>query len=156
MPRFIDGGPLPGVVLTGSNTLNGGGSIIDGTTDFTGYFLMGPGNLDISNVTLQNFTTVGGMGSGGGAGFGGAIFITNETLNLNNVNLIGNIAKGGAGGNGQIGGNLNNNILSPTSYGPKGINGDNANTSSGFTNFGNGVEATAAIREGQAQPVPAG
>ncbi|MGD0664700.1 MAG: hypothetical protein ABSA17_03090 [Rhabdochlamydiaceae bacterium] len=131
--------PTPGIVLTGSNTLNGGGSIIDGTSAFTGYFLMGPGDLNFSNVTLQNFTTVGGTGSGGGAGFGGAIFITNGTLTLDNVNLIGNIAIGGTGGMGSTGGNLNNNILTPTLPGVPGFNGEDANPGAAGANSGNGV-----------------
>ena len=140
--------PVPGVVLTGSNTLNGGGSIVDGASDSTGYFLMGPGDLNFSNVTLQNFTTVGATGSGGGAGLGGAIFITNGSLTLSNVNLIGNIAKGGTGGMGGVGGNLNNSILTPTSPGAPGAMGDDANTSSGYVNNGNGIPGNSGYRGG--------
>jgi len=60
-------------------------------------------------VTLQNFETVGGDGSGGGAGFGGALFInSNATVTLNNVSFLANYARGGNGGVGAYGGSLNN------------------------------------------------
>lgn len=94
----------PGVVST-----SGGSSVsvVDGSNS-TGYFLQS-GTYNISNVTLQNFSTVGGSGSGGGAGLGGVIFINSGTsVTLNNVNFLSNNVTGGQGGVGKVGGSLNN------------------------------------------------
>lgn len=108
----------PGVVST-----SGGSSltVLDGTTATGGYFLQS-GTYNISDVTLQNFSTVGGDGSGGGGGFGGVMFInTGATVTLNNVNFLSNNARGGDGGAviGGVavttGGSLNNLFASGTS-----------------------------------------
>ena len=101
---------------------------IDGS-NAAGYYVQGGGNLTISNGTLQNFTTVGGAGSGGGAGFGGAIFIgTGGSATLSNVNVSHNTAIGGAAITGTgLGGTLNNGLangyVSATGSGATGANG---------------------------------
>lgn len=98
--------PVPGTFLTGSNSLDGGGGIVNGNSG-NGFFL-DSGTLTISNATLQNFQTVGGAGSGGGAGLGGALFINGGSVTLNNVNFLSNNVRGGQGGVGTVGGTLNN------------------------------------------------
>ncbi len=71
-------------------------STVDGAGG-TGTFV-GSG-MSFSNTNFTNFTTRGGAGSGGGGGLGGVFFVDqNATLNLNNVQLSGNVARGGTGG----------------------------------------------------------
>ncbi|MCB1275496.1 autotransporter-associated beta strand repeat-containing protein [Prosthecobacter sp.] len=128
--------PTAGTVLDGSFVLDGAGGIIDGSSA-NGYFLH-TGDMTISNVTLQNFNTVGGSGSGGGAGFGGALFINNGTnVELNNVSFLSNNAVGGQGGVGTLGGTLNN-LFTPTSNGSNGANGSDAPSTAAYVNGGNG------------------
>jgi fibronectin-binding autotransporter adhesin len=126
-----------GVVLTGSNTIDNSGAIIDGNS-MNGYFLKS-GSLNISNATLQNFKTIGGDGSGGGAGFGGAIFINSgASVTLNNVNFLANQAVGGNGGVGLVGGTLNGGNTTPVLTGPTATNGANGYTpnQTTFTDIG--------------------
>ncbi len=133
--------PTPNIILNGAFTLDGAGATIDASTlpATTGYFLMS-GTLSISNVTFQNFSTVGGIGSGGGAALGGTLFINSGTaVTLNNVNFYGSSAIGGQGGSGSLGGVLNN-LFVPTMDGTNGQNGGNANPLSPYTNYGNGSE----------------
>ena len=53
----------------------------------------------LNNVTFTNFNTQGGAGSGGGAGLGGVFFVNaDSSLQLNNVQLTGNVVRGGEGG----------------------------------------------------------
>jgi|GEM_PF-1921281 len=122
-----------GVVLTGSNTIDNSGAIIDGNSK-NGYFVQS-GSLNISNATLQNFKTVGGDGSGGGAGFGGAVFINSgASVTLNNVNFLANQAVGGNGGVGLVGGTLNN-MFTTGNNGSAGANGYTP-TQTSFTDIG--------------------
>jgi autotransporter-associated beta strand protein len=89
-------------------------------------------------VTLRNFRTTGGTGSGGGAGLGGALFINDgATVNLNNVHFKANTSIGGAGGAGTVGGKLNN-LPTATNSGSDGSKGDNAPSDSAERNQGNG------------------
>ncbi len=113
----------PGTILT--LTPDGGVTgIIDGDSQ-NGFFLK-EGTLTIRNATLQNFNTVGGEGSGGGAGLGGALFInTGATVILDNVNILSNSAVGGKGGFGDKGGTLNN--LFTGSLGTSGADGTTPN-----------------------------
>ena len=86
---------VPGTVLAGSNTFSN--TVFDGAFG-TGFFVSS-GSFIVDNATLQNFTTKGGDGSGGGASMGGAIFINSgASVTLNNVNFLGNTAIGGNGG----------------------------------------------------------
>ncbi len=131
--------PSSNTILNGSYTLDNEGGIIDasGFANTTGYFLES-GSINFSNVTLQNFTTVGGSGSGGGAGLGGVIFINNgATVTLNNVIFSANSILGGSGGTGSDGGVLNG-LFTPVSNGTAGTNGDNSPTNSGYFNGSNG------------------
>ena len=113
--------------------LDGGGGIVDGGGG-NGYFVQG-GDLTIRNATLTNFATKGGNGSGGGAGMGGAVFVdTGAKLILNNVNILGNTAAGGAGGIGSSGGTLNN-LFSGGTTGTAGSNGYTP-TQISFTDIG--------------------
>ncbi len=135
--------PTPNTVLTGSFTLDGAGATIDANNlpNLTGYFLMS-GTLDMSNVTLQNFQTTGGTGSGGGAGLGGTLFINQGVMvTLSNVNIYGSTVIGGMGGTGNNGGILNG-FLIPTSNGVDGTDGVEASDISAFTNSGNGGPGT--------------
>lgn len=128
--------PTPNTVLTGSNALEGEGDTVQGNGT-TGYFVQS-GTTDFSNVTLRNFRTTGGTGSGGGAGLGGALFINDgATVNLNNVHFKANTSIGGAGGAGTVGGKLNN-LPTATNSGSDGSNGDNAPSDSAERNQGNG------------------
>jgi hypothetical protein len=112
----------PAIQTSGDVILNGMGAATDGLGG-SGYFVQG-GNLSISNTTLTNFSTKGGAGSGGGAGMGGAIFINSgATVILNNVDIIGNAAVGGAAnGTGTLGGTLNDRFSGGT-LGTAGANG---------------------------------
>ena len=98
-----------------TGTINGGNG--------PGYYVTGGATLTVNNASLQNFTTTGGSGSGGGAGFGGAIFIdTGAAAVLNGASFSHDTAIGGVGGtNSPTGGTLNNGVVngyfSPTSNG---------------------------------------
>src|ERR1700678_3849820 len=86
--------------VTGTAVLGSSGSPgpIDGGPG-PGYFVQSGATLTVNNATLQNFTTTGGAGSGGGLGAGGAIFIdTGGTVVLNSVNFSHEDAIGGLGG----------------------------------------------------------
>ncbi|WP_155984500.1 hypothetical protein [Roseomonas gilardii] len=68
-------------VLTGSLDVAGS---VNGNRQ-GGYVILNGGSLGLSDGTFYNFRTVGGAGSGGGAGLGGLAFIDNgATLTLNN------------------------------------------------------------------------
>lgn len=90
-----------------------------------------------TNTLFTNFSTVGGTGSGGGAGLGGVFYVdTGENLVLNNVSFSSNTATGGTGGVGTTGGSLNN--LSTTSTANTGASGANAASDYAYYNGGNG------------------
>jgi fibronectin-binding autotransporter adhesin len=78
-----------------------------------GYFVTNGAALTINGGTLQNFTTSGGSGSGGGAGLGGAIFIdSGSAVTLNGVSVLHNTVIGGVGGTSStFGGTLNNGVV---------------------------------------------
>lgn len=141
--------PAAGTVLTGSNTVNGAGGIIDGGSSPAGYFVSS-GTLVINNATLQNFITTGGSGSGGGAGLGGAVFVNSgAAVTLNNVNFLSNTAQGGDGGVGTTGGSLNNLFNSGSSaaqaangYTPTQINFVDIGGTTGTKGSNAGVNAT--------------
>ncbi len=135
--------PLPELRLNGAFVLDGAGATLDATSlpSSTGYF-MESGNLNLSNITLQNFSTTGGTGSGGGAALGGALFLNSGvTAILNNVNFIGNTATGGIGGFGEFGGVLNG-FLSPAlgGSGATAVSGRTAYFFSALGNHGNGLD----------------
>lgn len=79
----VDGETGAGVVMTAV------GGVVQGSI----------GNYSVSDTIFTNFTTQGGAGSGGGAGFGGVFFVDKgANLTLNNVDLHGNTVIGGTGG----------------------------------------------------------
>jgi fibronectin-binding autotransporter adhesin len=128
-------------VTPGEVTTSGGTSlsVLDGNNS-TGYFLQS-GIYTISDVTLQNFSTVGGSGSGGGAGLGGVLFINSgATVTLNNVNFLSNNITGGNGGLGLNGGVLNGVVIS-SGNGTNGSGGSNASSGAAYVNGGNGGNA---------------
>ncbi|MBV9418379.1 MAG: autotransporter-associated beta strand repeat-containing protein, partial [Alphaproteobacteria bacterium] len=114
----------------------------------SGYFVRS-GSLTASNAIFTNYRTVGGSGSGGGAGFGGVLFINaGASAVRNNVTFTGNTAVGGASISGSVaGGTLNggtlNNLVVATSNGSNGGTGGHyANSDSDFVvgdGAGNGV-----------------
>lgn len=143
--------PTTNTRLNGAYVLNGYSTTVDASNEKSpgGYFLES-GSLSISDITLQNFTTTGGNGSGGGAGLGGVIFINSDaTATLNNVQLNANTAIGGNGGTGGIGGTLNN-IFSASKNGSDGVNGDDAPSGAGVENGGNGRNGYGGLPGGDA------
>ena len=111
-PVYADSIPTAGTVLNGSFALDGFGNGIPGQTldggGKAGFFLQS-GSMNLSNLTLQDYSTHGGDGSGGGAGMGGVLFInTGATVTLNNVNFTSNLVQGGNSNNAANGGSLNN------------------------------------------------
>ena len=106
-------------------------TIINGQSG-SGYYVGSGGSLTINNSMLENFTTTGGAGSGGGLGAGGAIFIdTGGSVTLNGVSFAHDSVIGGTGG-----------AISP--YGPQyggTLNGIQPNASPDATpNGANGVD----------------
>ena len=96
------------------------------------------GTTTISNESYEGETTTGGTGSGGGAGLGGAIYVGNgATVNLNNVDFLGNTVVGGTGGVGSTGGTLNG--VSTGTAGSTGTNGADAKAGAAYVNGGNGT-----------------
>ncbi len=81
-----------------AQTYNYSGATVDGGAA-GGVFIGAGSSRTVTNGNFTNFYTKGGAGSGGGAGLGGVFFVDqNATLNLNNVQISGNVAKGGTGG----------------------------------------------------------
>ncbi len=70
----------------------------------TGYIVTGSSNFVLGSSTdgqslVHNFNTVGGAGSGGGAGLGGAFFVdSGSSLTVLNTNFVSNRVQGGTGG----------------------------------------------------------
>lgn len=116
--RAVQAQTLVDINTTISGTLNGANA--------PGYFVTNGSTLTVNGATLQNFTTSGGAGSGGGAGLGGAIFIdSGSAAVLNGVTFSHNTVIGGIGGTvSPTGGALNNGVVngyfSPTSIGTAG------------------------------------
>ena len=126
LPASAQVASIPGQVtvpnaITGSTvlsgTLNGGNG--------AGYFVANGATLTINNGLLENFTTSGGSGSGGGLGAGGAIFVdTGGTVVLNGTSFAHDSVIGGLGGTSSpYGGTLNN--ISPVTVPPGSPNGAN-------------------------------
>jgi len=85
MTGDIDGALQAGYLVTGDSRLGGAANITVGNNN--------------SQSLVHNFNTVGGAGSGGGAGLGGAFFVdTGSTLTVINTDFKSNRAQGGAGG----------------------------------------------------------
>lgn len=107
-------GTLP--VLNGEVELIGTGqtgAVISGANGVNRLFKASGGNIRFSNLTLQNGVAQGATGingGGGGLGAGGALFVENATVEINNVAFRNNTARGGdstgTAGRGGNGGNL--------------------------------------------------
>ncbi len=126
--------------ITGNTILSGP---LNGNNG-AGYFVTGTGTLTINNGTVQNFTTSGGSGSGGGLGAGGAIFIdTGGTVILNGTSFSHDTAVGGIGGTSSPYGGTLNNIQAVTApdlspNGANGVNGIANPVNTNMYNFGDG------------------
>ena len=104
--------------ITEDLTINGAGStstIIDGNNQIRPFFIGGAGVNDtnapvvnINDLTIQNGYAEGESpqqgNAGAGAGMGGAMFINNGDVTINNVVFSGNSVLGGTGGNDRFGG----------------------------------------------------
>lgn len=81
----INGAMGTGYLITGDGRFNGASSVQIGTTN--------------SQSLVHSFKTVGGAGSGGGAGLGGAFFVDTEaSLTIINTDFANNRVQGGTGG----------------------------------------------------------
>lgn len=85
--------------ITDDVIIKGSGLTINGDSTYRAFFILS-GNVTISNMTFYNCVANGeNRGSGGaGAGMGGAVYIDNGTIVLQNINFKDNIAKGGDAG----------------------------------------------------------
>lgn len=145
-PTVVDGNEGNGLVLTNAVPQSGSNAnVINPTNAPTNVVINGVNvvvdgaNVSVgdngSQTILSNFKALGGEGSGGGAGLGGAFFIDDgQTLTLTNVTLRNNTAEGGTGGLGSVGGSMNG-LVSPgtASTGQAGADSD-----PGFANFDGG------------------
>ncbi|WP_293366727.1 SdrD B-like domain-containing protein, partial [Microcoleus sp. CAWBG50] len=94
--------------ITGPTNIVGGGFKITGTPTARAFVVDSTGPVNISNLTIDSATAVGGIapaggGGGGAAGLGGALFINSGTVIVDRVTFSNNQAIGGAGAAG-IGG----------------------------------------------------
>ncbi|WP_100179368.1 autotransporter domain-containing protein [Bradyrhizobium nitroreducens] len=97
-------------VITRNLTIDGNGNnpVISGAGTYRPFFIGDAGttgstySVTIANLSIANAAAHGGLGidgGGGGAGLGGAVFVSsNGALTLSNVSLSNNQASGGAGG----------------------------------------------------------
>lgn len=86
------------------------GGVAGVPVNLSGFMDIVPGpSMAISIADVTGFKTVGGDGSGGGAGLGGALFVgTGAIVDITTSRFTNNVAQGGNGGNGSIyGGSLN-------------------------------------------------
>ncbi|MBV9999305.1 MAG: autotransporter-associated beta strand repeat-containing protein [Verrucomicrobia bacterium] len=151
----------PSLTLSSPLSVQNGGSVtVSGTANQptlngngTSGFFVQSGQLTLSNLTLTNFSTVGGTGSGGGAGLGGALFVnTGASATLNGVNFYANTVTGGTGGVGTKGGSLNNLFNNGPNNGSDGANGADAPTNSSYSNGGNGSNGWPGASGGNGNP----
>jgi hypothetical protein len=117
------GGPNPnqGVVLEKGRGTDTGGLTLPTGTGIGGALLIEGGSVLLSHVTMRSNEAVGsaggrgssgasivaapgGVGGGGRNALGGAIYMSSGSLTLNDDNIHGNVAQGGAGGTGGTGG----------------------------------------------------
>ena len=82
---LIDGKMGGGYLITGDSRFSGNANIVIGTSN--------------QQSLVTNFKTVGGAGSGGGAGLGGAFFVdAGASLTVVNTDFASNRVQGGSGG----------------------------------------------------------
>ena len=109
--RQLGGVPIVGVPLVAPMVLDGLNS--------GGFNVMGGAPQVVSDAVLMYFRAVGGNGSGGGLGAGGAFFIgAGSSLLVNNATFVNNWAVGGNGGAPSVltGGALNGGGLIPGTW----------------------------------------
>ncbi|WP_375311652.1 autotransporter domain-containing protein [Bradyrhizobium sp. A5] len=128
-------------VITRNLTIDGNGNnpVISGAGTYRPFFIGDAGttgstySVTIANLSIANAAAQGGRGidgGGGGAGLGGAVFVSsNGALTLSNVSLSNNQASGGAGGA------FTNNLAG----GGGGMGGNGGSSSSSAGNGGGGL-----------------
>jgi len=91
-----------GVLVDGKVMIDGklgGGFIVTGDERFSNASASVTVGSDSASTLVHNFNTVGGAGSGGGAGLGGAFFVdTGASLTVINTDFKSNRVQGGSGG----------------------------------------------------------
>jgi VCBS repeat-containing protein len=85
-----------GQVDTGTEDLNGDG-LVDARDADRPVFFVRSGNVTLQNLTVTGAVARGGEGSGAGAGMGGALFIHDGAVTVDNVDFENNQAIGGGG-----------------------------------------------------------
>lgn len=91
----FDGELGRGFLITGDERFGGAPTVTFGDA--------GASDRDATQSLVHNFSTVGGNGSGGGAGLGGVFFIdTGATLTVYNTDFKSNMVSGGRGGSGPV------------------------------------------------------
>lgn len=94
------------VIVGNGHTIDGGvntlvGGVLTDVPTYRGFFV-NSGNVTVEGLTLKNMLAVGGSGAGGGgggAGLGGGLFIgSTGVVTLDDVNFVGDVARGGTGG----------------------------------------------------------
>lgn len=120
-------------------TINGGGRFteIDGNNQ-TSLFVINGAEVRFDSLTLREGTAQGGLGlrgAGGGLGAGGALFINNGDVVLDNVWLINNQAIGGNAAIGRGDGGRAGNNTNGLSSGGDGQNGFPGGTGGIFNGF---------------------
>lgn len=114
-------------------------------------FFIKSGTVLIDGVIVGYCQAVGGSGSGGGAGLGGAIFVNAGSLTLQNATLTGNAATGGAGSptpTGLGGGGMRGSgVTAFAGGGGGGLYGDAVNAAGGLgdSDLGHGGDGPATL-----------
>ncbi|MBC9208056.1 hypothetical protein IBL26_14515, partial [Roseomonas aerophila] len=138
---------VPVFIFMGGAVLSQAGEIVNSNLSLTGNlngqlgsgYLVQSGTLSISDSVVTNFHTVGGSGSGGGAGLGGALFINQGAAAiLNNVTFTGNSVAGGTGGTSALAGGVLNGLVAPFVNGGNGVAGFTWQDNDALVGDGNG------------------
>ncbi|MEO1391619.1 MAG: DUF4114 domain-containing protein [Cyanobacteria bacterium J06634_5] len=93
-------GLLPLIEEDQQLTINGGNFTIDGDDQYRLFFVKG-GDVDFKNLTFDSGQAKGA--AGGGAGMGGALFVYDGTVSVEDSAFTNNSVIGGDGGEGQSG-----------------------------------------------------
>ncbi len=135
-------GLLPLIEEDKTLIINGNNFSVDGNNNQL--FFVRSGEVTFSNLTFTNGLAQGSQGGGGGAGMGGALFIYDGTVSVENSAFINNRAIGGDGGYGGEGGSIGSaSFVEPMSANdgaPGGFGGDGGSGGDGSDGgfFGNG------------------
>jgi len=130
--------------LINSNVeIEGNSHTVSGNSQFRPFFVLS-GTVTLRNLTVSDGHANGGYGSGGGAGLGGALFVYDGSVTVENVAFSNNAAVGGDGGNAGGGGGMAGNSsnagggLFAASTGNDGGYGGNGNYGGSGGNNGGG------------------